>query len=164
MAGSLAAQTRYITNASLAQYKDARLRADREYLENYERLGLLSPEEADRRIEQRTADMLELAKQLRADDLERDRLAAELVMNARTTAARNQQVVFGGSPFDDGFVYNGGFFDGGGFFYGTPFGGHHHSRFRFRRQFGQTGYVGGGQFWPTGPRTPPRPIFGPTRR
>ena len=108
--------------------------------------------------------MRELATQLRAEDLERDQLAAELLMNARTTAAHNQQFVNSGSPFDDGFFYNGGFYDGGGFFYRTHFGGRRHNRSHFGRQFGLTGYVGGGQFWPTGPRTPSQPIFRPTKR
>ena len=147
------AQTRSVTNSSLAQYKESRLRADREYLENYERLEQPSPEEIDRRMEQRHDNMQEIATQLRAENLERDRLTAELVMNARTLAAQNRQMTNEQSPFYDGFVYG-----GGGFFYDEPYGGHRH-RSHFRRQFNQSGYVGGGQFWPTGPRTPSRPMF-----
>jgi hypothetical protein len=157
MAGSLAAQTRSITNANLARYKDARVSADREYSENYERLGLPSPEEIDRRIKQRRIDITELAARLRAEDLERDRLAAQLAMNARRSVAHITQIAYEVPPFYDGF------FTGGGFFYGTRYGSRRH-RFHFRQPYSQPGYFAGGQFWPTGSRTAPGLIFRPTKR
>src|SRR3954466_53115 len=73
--GSLAfSQTKSVTNADLEKYKESRLKAEREYRENYERLGFPSPEELDRRREQSQKDTEELSAKLRAERLEREKL------------------------------------------------------------------------------------------
>lgn len=162
MAASLAAQTRSVTNASLARYKDDRARAYQEYLENYERLGMPSPAEIERRKDESRTEMQELSQRLRSDNLERQRLAAELLMNARLTAAQSQPVQRVSAPYYDGSFYGGGFYGDPywAYFYGSPiYGGGRHNRFGFRRPFFREGYVGGGQWWPTGPRTPSRPMI-----
>ncbi len=71
------AQVRTVTNTTLQKFQQQRLAAERDYKDNYERLGFPSPEELDR---QRDADMtarLELADQLRQSMLEKERLALE---------------------------------------------------------------------------------------
>lgn len=159
MAASLAAQTSTVTNASLATYKDDRARANQEYLENYERLGMPSPAEIERRKDESRAEMNELARQMRAENFERQRLAAELLMNARLTEAHTRSMHIESPQFNDRYPIE------SGIFYGNPYrGGRRHHRFGFRRPFGQSGYAGGGMFWPTGPSTPSRPLIAPTRR
>ncbi|MFN0280300.1 MAG: hypothetical protein ACKVRN_17115 [Pyrinomonadaceae bacterium] len=159
MAGSLSAQTKTVTNASLATYKDDRARATQEYLENYERLGMPSPDEIERRKDESRAEMNELARQMRAENLERQRLAAELLMNARLTEAYNRSMQIESPQFRDRYPIE------SGIYLGNPYrGGRRHHRFGFRRPFGQSGYAGGGMFWPSGPRTPSQPLLTPTRR
>ena len=51
------AQTKTVTNADLEKFRQKRLQAEREYRENYERLGFPSPEELESK---RIADEKEL--------------------------------------------------------------------------------------------------------
>ncbi|MBK9768953.1 MAG: hypothetical protein IPP63_19145 [Chloracidobacterium sp.] len=68
------AQNKTVTNADLEKYWQARLAADREYRENYERLGMPSPTELDRRREQSRIETERLSEKLRSAELERERL------------------------------------------------------------------------------------------
>ena len=47
-----AAQTKTVTNSDLEKYRQKRLQAERDYRENYAKLGFPSPEELERQIEQ----------------------------------------------------------------------------------------------------------------
>ena len=148
MAVSVAAQTKSVTNASLESYQQQRLKADQDYRDNYARFGLPSPEEIDRRTQQSRIELEQLSAKLRAEDIERDRLAADQRANNRLTAAFSQPVLIERSQ-----QYN-------NYYFWT------HGRrhwFPARQQYVQPGYFAGGQFWPTGSRTPPRPMFVPTR-
>lgn len=102
-----------VDNFALEKFKQQRLAAERDYRENYERLGFPSPEELDR---QRDADMaarLELAQQLRQARLERERLDLErrgmdleaARLNAEIEA--NQSNGFYGGTYYGGFGYGG---------------------------------------------------------
>ena len=66
------AQTKTITNADLEKYKQKRLTAEREYRENYVRLGFPSPEELAQRNAQSQRELSEYSARLR-----RERLAEE---------------------------------------------------------------------------------------
>ncbi len=68
-------QIKTITNADLEKFRQKRLAVEREYLENYERLGLPSPAELERQREQSNRERSELAARLEREQLERDELA-----------------------------------------------------------------------------------------
>lgn len=71
------AQVRTVDNFTLQKFQQQRLAAERDYRDNYARLGFPSPEELDR---QRDADMaarVQLSDQLRKARLEKERLELE---------------------------------------------------------------------------------------
>lgn len=70
------AQTRTVTNADLEKFRSERLEAERQYRQNYERLGLPSPEELERRRAESARERAELSARLRAERLQREQLAA----------------------------------------------------------------------------------------
>lgn len=75
-AGALA-QTRTITNEDLEKYRQRRLEAERQYRENYERLGFPSPEELERRRIEDEKALIEYSQQLQYERLEREAIEAE---------------------------------------------------------------------------------------
>jgi hypothetical protein len=89
--GSVVGQTRTVTNADLEKFRQERLKAEKDYRENYAKLGFPSPEELQRRSEQSSKETSELAAKFRAEerqqrlDAERNRRAAQygnvLVLN-----------------------------------------------------------------------------------
>lgn len=143
---SATAQVKSVTNAHIEQYRQNRLKGQQEYLDNYKRLGLPSPEELERRSSESANGMAELADKLRAEELERERIAAQ---RSSTRRSVTYSFVGGGSGNE---IYS--------------FSWHNRRRhFGHRRpRYVQPGYYAGGQFWPTGARTPSRPMFAPTRR
>ena len=147
-AGFLSAQ-RTVTNADLEKYKQTRLQADKDYRDNYHRLGLPSPEELEKRREASRAETERLYDKLRAERIEAAKLAAMQAAATAHLAAAPQFIPFGIPYSDPAYV----FYSSGRF-----------SRFNRNRGISQ-GYVAGGQFWSTGPRTFPRPILriGPGR-
>jgi hypothetical protein len=114
-----AAQTRTVTNSSLQKFQERRLAAERDYRENYARLGLPSPEELDRQRDLDMAARIELAEQLRRARLEKERLELErrnLDLEAAALSNVDQAV-------DQGVYYGGGYIGGfGGFYSGGRFG------------------------------------------
>jgi hypothetical protein len=114
-----AAQTRTVTNSSLQKFQEKRLAAERDYRENYARLGLPSPEELDRQRDLDMAARIELAEQLRRARLEKERLELErrnLDLEAAALSNVDQAV-------DQGVYYGGGYIGGfGGFYSGGRFG------------------------------------------
>lgn len=76
-AGLAIGQTRTVTNADLEKFRQERLKAEKDYRENYAKWGFPSPEELRRRQEQSAKEMSELAERLRAEERERQRLEAE---------------------------------------------------------------------------------------
>jgi hypothetical protein len=153
LVSAAAAASQTVTNADLEKYREQRLSAERDYQENYARLGFPSPEELDRRREESIKQTEELSAKLRAERLERERVDAYRELETMRAAQYNRQLLaeqptysFGDYP---GYLTYGGY---GGFGYGGI-------RRRHRvRHHGQAGYYGGGQFWPTGtvrPRSAP---------
>ena len=74
---SAVAQNRTVTNSDLEKFRQKRLEAERDYRENYARLGFPSPEELEKQIEQSRRERTELSARLRAESLERERLNLE---------------------------------------------------------------------------------------
>lgn len=78
------AQTKTVTNADLAKFRQKRLQAENDLRENYRALGFPSPEELDRQTEEEKKRLFELSERLRRErmqnanlEIERERLAAE---------------------------------------------------------------------------------------
>ncbi|MEQ1607081.1 MAG: hypothetical protein ABL999_19625 [Pyrinomonadaceae bacterium] len=145
---SLLAQTKTITNADLEKYRQARLTAEREYRENYERLGMPSPAELERRREQSRIETQQLSEKLRNEELERERLNLSTEYRPQTILSVSQFPIQG-----QGF---------GPIYYLTN--GRRYRSPRPQYTLQQTGYVAGGTFWPTGSRTPSQPVFKRVRR
>lgn len=142
------AQTKVVSNADLASYKTERLNAERELRENYERLGFVSPQEMAKREAESREQMFDLSAKLRRDRLEREarlaeeqRRAATLVVPVYQTPQTTETLIVGG--------------------YWYP---RNNWRRPFPWRYQQPGYFAGGQFWPTGPRTPSAPMFAPKRK
>ncbi len=71
------AQTKSVTNADLEKFRQKRLQAERDYRENYAKLGFPSPEELDRQIEKSRVEREALAARLTAERLQREQAEAE---------------------------------------------------------------------------------------
>lgn len=142
--GAALAQARTVTNDDLAQYREKRLAAERDLRENYAKFGFPSPDELARRNERAAKELSETAARLRAERAARERLAIEELRAAATRSApsRTEVIYFGGEPYYY-YYYPNGYYQ----FYGQ------------RTGRVQDGYFAGGQFWPTGPRTRPMPMF-----
>lgn len=65
-------QTKTITNADLAKFKQKRLKAEKELRENYREMGFPSPEELARQNEQSRRELSELSQRLREERLARE--------------------------------------------------------------------------------------------
>ena len=148
----MAAAQRSLTNADLEKYREARLRADRDYRQNYEKLGMPSPEELDRRRADHLYEVNQLASRLRTERLEEERL--DLQRYEAERAARviaSYGVPQSGQFYSDSFIYPyGGYFNNGRYSRSLRGG-------RYLPQ--QQGYFAGGQFWPTGSATRARPMI-----
>jgi phage repressor protein C with HTH and peptisase S24 domain len=152
-AGTAAAQ-KTITNADLEGYKQARLKAEREYRESYERLGMPSPEELRRRSDESIKETVEMSERLKQQRLEEERLEIE-----RLRAIQAFTVQY--PSYSESYQVSPGYFISPGFQYYND---RRRPRFRpFTRNIRQ-GYFAGGQFWPAGPRTVSRPIVRIRRR
>jgi len=74
---SVIAQRKSITNADLEKFKEKRLQAEKDYRENYEKLGMPSPEELDRRAEQKRIEYAEAAARFRTERLRDEQYRAD---------------------------------------------------------------------------------------
>ncbi|HMS11216.1 MAG TPA: hypothetical protein PKE66_17135, partial [Pyrinomonadaceae bacterium] len=83
-------QTRTVTNADLEKFRSERLEAERQYRQNYERLGMPSPEELERRRVESARERDELSARLRAERLQREQFAA---MAAQAATEREGSIV-----------------------------------------------------------------------
>ncbi|MGB7207317.1 MAG: hypothetical protein WBD27_01535 [Pyrinomonadaceae bacterium] len=78
------AQTKSVTNSDLEKFRQKRLQAEKDYRENYSKMGFPSPEELDRQIEKSRVEREALATRLTSERLQRDQAEAA----ARAEAAR----------------------------------------------------------------------------
>ena len=147
---SAAAQAKTVTNSDLVKYKQERVAGEKELRENYAKLGFSSPDELARRNAQSAKETAELSAKLRQERLSRERIEAERFANEQYTRSivlttqLSQPQYFNQS-------------------YWPYFGGQNWYPIN-RISYQQPGYFAGGQFWPTGSRTPLQPMFAPGRR
>ncbi len=80
-----AAQTKTVTNSDLEKFRQERLKAEKDYRENYAKRGLPSPEEIERINDQKRRELSELASELREE-----RQASEYGIRARAELLRSQ--------------------------------------------------------------------------
>jgi cell division protein FtsL len=147
-----------VTNTDLAKYREQRLAAERDYRDNYVRLGMPSPAEIERKREESRIATEQLSAKLRSERLERERIEAyreaELIRAAQYNRQlrAEQQAFYSANP---GYFVSYGAYGGLGYNsfgnFGIGFGNFRPRHFRRPfRHYQQTGYYGGGQFWPTG--------------
>ncbi len=147
---SAAAQSRVVTNEDLAKYREARVKAETDLRENYAKLGFPSPEELERRRQQSAQETAEYAERIRAANLAIEQEDARR-RSVRTVYSPPVYLSNGDTGYGDfGYVYLNGRY-------------YRQRVWPFRQGYTQSGYFAGGQFWPTGSATPPRP-FRVTRR
>jgi len=142
---SALSQTRTVTNNDLAQYRDKRLAAERELREDYARLGFPSPEIRAARDVESAKRLTELSLRLRSERLEKERREAE--RSLVYVPYQRDVIVTNSQPFYSNFYWR----------YPSRY-------YQGSRQYQQPGYFAGGMFIPTGPRTPPQPVFIRPRR
>jgi len=158
------AQVPTVDNFTLEKFQKQRIAAQRDYQENYARMGFPSPEELDR---QRDADMnarLHLADQLRTARLEQERIdiqrrsveleASSIDLQYAAMEERQAMEANYGGYNAGGYGYTGGYGAGyggyGGGYYSNPYGGLGYRRYgygrlgRFRDPYG----YGFGNQWP----------------
>lgn len=144
------AQGRTVTNSDLEKYRQDRVKAETDLRDNYARLGFPSPEERARRDAQSAKEAEELSARLQKDELERERLEVErAAAESRVTQYYNsvpQETQILPTYYDAGYTY----YWWSGRRYRVP---------RINLPYQQPGYFAGGQFWPTGPDTRPRPLI-----
>ena len=144
-------QVRTITNSTLERYQEKRLAAERDYRENYARMGFPSPEELDR---QRDADMaarIRLSEQLRQARLEKERLELERQnLDVQAASMENDSA----ETRYDGFY--GGYFGGYGGSYNYGRFGRRHGRYNIFSPLG-----GGYRATPVGVYPDPSPRLMP---
>lgn len=150
--GAVFAQAKTVTNDDLSKYKQERIKAEAELRNNYAKLGFPSPEERERRDAQSVKDTVELSARLRNERLERERIDAQNAANAQYSAALLRAIQPQNTVEYSSQSYFGGYYNS--WWRPRPIG---------RVGYQQPGYFAGGQFWPTGPATKPRPLFKVTR-
>jgi hypothetical protein len=138
---SSAQSKRTVTNADLERFRQTRLQAERDYRENYQRLGLPSPEELEKQREKNRNELSELSERLREENLEREQ-------RQREEEFRQAQILYfrSGSQFNQG-AYNGNGYYSSGFVGGYPYfgyssgynGNYYNNRFGKKRGFGRGG-------------------------
>jgi hypothetical protein len=143
-AAAAEAQTRTVTNADLEKFRQKRIQAEREYRENYAKLGLPSPEELDRRREQSRIDNERLSARFRAERIENERLELQ-----QERADRERQTIYWSQQFQTVPGFD------GGYYYSFPLS---FGRFGNWRPASRAGYFAGGHFWET-PIQRPAPRF-----
>ena len=142
---------RTLTNADLERYRAERMRAEEQLRQQFAQKGL-SYDEVMRRNRESQKEMFELSAKLRAERIEAERIQAQREASERATWTRGR---FAGMTSYEEPYWSGGWFGASAFF--GP------SRFA-AKPIVRHGYFAGGQFWPAGPATPPRPAFNIGRR
>lgn len=124
-----AQQAKTVTNADLEKYRNKRVQAERDYQENYARMGFPSPEELQKQREKDKAEREALSARLTAERLRREEAEA-----ARVAAAAVVQ------PTQNVYVVPGG--GGGGYYYLNPY--FYRRQYRPVYPFGPVYQVGNG--------------------
>jgi len=121
-----AAQVPTVDNFTLEKYQKQRIAAQRDYEQNYARMGFPSPEELDRQREVDMTERMQLADQLRQSRLEEEKidlqrrgldLQAQAMEDARLAAEANY------NTYDNGYSGYAGGYGGYGNYYPGAYGG-----------------------------------------
>lgn len=110
VAAAAFAQSKTVTNADLEKFRQSRLEAEKDYRENYAKLGFPSPQELEKQIAEDKRAMETLAARLQAERLERERAAAteaqsnlfdaqNTYLQSRNNARVERNYYFGYAPF-----------------------------------------------------------------
>lgn len=135
-----AQNNRTVTNEDLEKFRQKRLAAERDYRENYEKMGFPSPEELEKQIEQGRVDRANLATRLRTENLEREQLDLQRQIAESEAQSRNLQIQLENSSRSNDENYS----NYGNGFYGFPSYGYQNNRLNrggFRGNYGN-GYRG----------------------
>ncbi len=150
-----AAQKRTVTNADLEKFRQKRLQAEADYRENYQKLGLPSPEELDRQRDQNRREMAELSARFQRENFERaQRQREDEYMRAQIDYFRASASQYNQSAYNGGGYYSSGYYGG---YYGGYSNGYYNNRFGYNRGFGRAGsfynpIIPGTAFYPRGVR------------
>lgn len=71
------AQTKTVTNKDLEKFRQKRFQAEREYRENYKKLGFPSPEELEQKRIEDQKNLIKFSRQLELQRLEREAARTE---------------------------------------------------------------------------------------
>jgi hypothetical protein len=88
LSGVAIGQTQTVTGKDLEKFREKRLNAERDYRENYARLGMPSPEELERRRVEDKKVLIDLSEKLRRQHYERVVREAEIAWRAYESAQR----------------------------------------------------------------------------
>lgn len=101
-------QTKTVTNADLEKFRQKRLQSEKNYRENYERLGFPSPEERERKRVADEQNLIEFSQQLEAQRLEREAIQSEAENQALWLQSQLLQSRTNRSNYDsNGYFYGG---------------------------------------------------------
>lgn len=103
------AQTKTVTNADLEKFRQKRLQAEREYRENYARLGFPSPEELEKKRAEDEQNLIEYSQQLEANRLEREAIQAETQNEILRLQNQYLQSQIENQSYDSGAYFSGGY-------------------------------------------------------
>lgn len=145
---SASAQNRTVTNADLEKFRQKRVQAEQDYRENYQKLGLPSPEELDRRREQNRKELAALSARLQIENAEREQRQREdeyrraQILFLRGNYGQSNQGVYGGNGYYSSgysgaypyYGYSGGYY--GNFYYNNNY---KNNRFPNNRGYGRGG-------------------------
>jgi hypothetical protein len=104
------AQTKTVTNTDLETFRQKRLAAEKDYRENYARLGFPSPQELEKQIVEDKEKLADLSGRLRAQRLERERTNAldaqnnlledqNYLLQTQTNPRAERNYFYGYTPF-----------------------------------------------------------------
>lgn len=133
-----------VTNSSLEKFQQQRLAAERDYRENYAKLGFPSPEELERqRVEDLDARMI-IADQLRQARLEQERLALDERRLDLEVARLDAEIEAREYEREANASYNSGYYGG---YYGNNAGYGGYGNYGYYDPFGRRRYRGGRGYW-----------------
>lgn len=102
------AQTKTVTNEDLEKFKQRRLQNEKNYRENYERLGFPSPEALERKRVEDEQNLIEFSRQLESQRLQREAIRAEIENQSLLLQNQYQQPAY--PNYDSGaYIYGGGY-------------------------------------------------------
>ena len=119
------AQKKTVTNADLEKFRQQRLEAEKNYRENYERLGFPSPEALERKRVTDEQNLIEFSQQLETQRLQREAIQADLENQSRFLQNQYQ-------PLPDYTNYNSGAYIYGGGYFPFNYGYNNYGRFSRR--------------------------------